>query len=78
MVVSYLFTLNLCMGLYVLFVFGKVCKVCKFFFYLISGSCHIQNGECEDICVPEENGRRCECDIGVQLQPDQSCKSGKH
>lgn len=47
-------------------------------FYLISDSCRIQNGECKDICVPEEKGRRCECDIGLQLQSDQSCNSGQH
>lgn len=37
------------------------------------GTCHILNGGCGGICVPEENGRRCECDIGLQLQPDNSC-----
>lgn len=39
------------------------------------GTCHILNGGCEEICLPVENGRRCECDIGLQLQPDQSCDS---
>lgn len=55
----------------------KIVNAC---FYLISDSCRIQNGECKDICVPEENGRRrrCECDIGLQLQSDQSCNSGQH
>lgn len=42
-----------------------------------SGTCHILNGGCEEICLPVENGRRCECDIGLKLQPDQSCDSGK-
>ncbi|XP_065930463.1 low-density lipoprotein receptor-related protein 4 isoform X3 [Magallana gigas] len=37
------------------------------------GTCHIQNGHCGGLCVPEENGRRCECDIGLHLQKDQSC-----
>lgn len=44
--------------------------------FLNLGTCHIQNGNCGGLCVPEENGRRCECDIGLQLQPDQSCDSG--
>lgn len=39
------------------------------------GTCHILNGGCEEICLPVENGRRCECDIGLKLQPDQSCDS---
>lgn len=42
-----------------------------------AGTCHILNGGCEEICLPVENGRRCECDIGLKLQPDQSCDSGK-
>lgn len=42
-----------------------------------SGTCHILNGGCEEICLPVENGRRCECDIGLKLQPDQSSDSGK-
>lgn len=42
-----------------------------------SGTCHILNGGCEEICIPVENGRRCECDIGLKLQPDQSCDSGR-
>lgn len=53
----------------------KIVNAC---FYLISDSCRIQNGECEDICVPEEKGRICKCDIGLQLQSDQSCNSGQH
>lgn len=36
------------------------------------------NGGCGELCIPEENGRRCECDVGLQLQPDQSCDSGGH
>lgn len=42
-----------------------------------SGTCHILNGGCEEICIPVESGRRCECDIGLKLQPDQSCDSGR-
>lgn len=45
---------------------------------MISGTCYILNGGCEEICVPEENGRRCECDIGLQLKPDNSCDSSRH
>ncbi|XP_065930460.1 uncharacterized protein [Magallana gigas] len=41
----------------------------------VRGTCKILNGECGELCVPEKNGRRCECDIGLQLQPDQSCDS---
>lgn len=40
------------------------------------GTCDILNGGCGEICIPEENGRRCECDVGLQLQTDQSCDSG--
>lgn len=36
------------------------------------------NGGCREIGVPEKNARRCECDIGVQLQADQSCASGRY
>lgn len=43
---------------------------------MISDSCNILNGGCGEICVPGEKGRTCECDIGLQLQPDQSCDSG--
>ncbi|XP_078326898.1 low-density lipoprotein receptor-related protein 6-like isoform X2 [Crassostrea virginica] len=39
------------------------------------GTCHILNGGCEDICIPVTNGRRCECDIGLQLQTDNTCDS---
>lgn len=45
--------------------------------WMNTGTCHILNGGCEEICLPEENGLRCECDIGLKLQPDQSCDSGK-
>lgn len=40
------------------------------------GTCDILNGGCGEICIPEENGRRCECDVGLKLQTDQSCDSG--
>lgn len=40
------------------------------------GTCDILNGGCGEICIPEENGRRCECDVGLQLQTDQSCDRG--
>lgn len=40
------------------------------------GTCDILNGGCGEICIPEENGRRCKCDVGLQLQTDQSCDSG--
>lgn len=43
---------------------------------MVSGSCNVLNGGCGEICVPGEIGRTCECDIGLQLQPDQSCDSG--
>lgn len=36
------------------------------------------NGGCGEICVPDENGPRCECNIGQQLQADQSCASGMY
>ncbi|XP_061183615.1 low-density lipoprotein receptor-related protein 2-like [Saccostrea echinata] len=43
------------------------------------GGCHILNGGCEDICVPSENGRKCECDIGLQLQSDlKTCDSSAY
>lgn len=45
---------------------------------MVSGSCNILNGGCGEICVLEENGRTCECDIGLQLQRDQSCDSGRY
>lgn len=40
------------------------------------GTCDILNGGCGEICIPEENGRRCECDVGLKLQTDQSCDRG--
>lgn len=45
---------------------------------MTSGTCQILNGGCGELCVPEKNGRICECDVGLQLQPDQSCDSGGH
>lgn len=44
----------------------------------VSGTCNVLNGGCGEICVPEENSHRCECDVGFQLQLDQSCKSGEY
>ncbi|XP_078326557.1 low-density lipoprotein receptor-related protein 2-like isoform X2 [Crassostrea virginica] len=41
----------------------------------IRGTCQILNGGCEEICIPVANGRRCECDIGLQLQDDFTCDS---
>lgn len=41
------------------------------------GTCQVFNGGCEEICIPEKTGRKCECDIGLQIQPDQSCDSGE-
>nr|XP_022325441.1 low-density lipoprotein receptor-related protein 6-like isoform X3 [Crassostrea virginica] len=38
-------------------------------------TCQILNGGCEDICIPVTNGRRCECDIGLKLQADNTCDS---
>lgn len=45
-----------------------------------TGICNILNGECGDICIPRfrENGSTCECDVGLKLQADQSCDSGRH
>lgn len=42
--------------------------------------CNILNGGCGDICIPRfrENGSTCECDVGLKLQADQSCDSGRH
>ncbi|XP_061184434.1 low-density lipoprotein receptor-related protein 4-like [Saccostrea echinata] len=37
------------------------------------GTCHFLNGGCEDICVPLQNGRKCQCDLGLKLQPDLTC-----
>nr|XP_022326450.1 low-density lipoprotein receptor-related protein 4-like [Crassostrea virginica] len=39
------------------------------------GTCQILNGGCEEICIPVAYGRRCECDIGLQLQDDYTCDS---
>ena len=41
----------------------------------LAETCQILNGECGDICIPVANGRRCECDIGLQLQDDFTCDS---
>ena len=49
----------------------------SFIILSITGTCHILNGGCEDICIPVTNGRRCECDIGIQLQTDNTCDSGR-
>ncbi|XP_078329577.1 low-density lipoprotein receptor-related protein 2-like [Crassostrea virginica] len=38
-------------------------------------TCQILNGGCGDICIPVANGRRCECDIGLQLQDNFTCDS---
>nr|XP_022322606.1 low-density lipoprotein receptor-related protein 4-like [Crassostrea virginica] len=39
------------------------------------GTCQVLNGGCEEICIPITNGRRCECDIGLKLQADNTCDS---
>ncbi|XP_078326559.1 low-density lipoprotein receptor-related protein 2-like isoform X3 [Crassostrea virginica] len=39
------------------------------------GTCQILNGGCEEICIPVVHGRRCECDVGLQLQDDFTCDS---
>ena len=39
----------------------------------LAGTCQILNGGCEEICIPVAYGRRCECDIGLQLQDDYTC-----
>nr|XP_022326452.1 low-density lipoprotein receptor-related protein 4-like isoform X2 [Crassostrea virginica] len=39
------------------------------------GTCQILNGGCGEICIPVANARRCECDIGLQLQDDFTCDS---
>nr|XP_022305771.1 low-density lipoprotein receptor-related protein 1B-like [Crassostrea virginica] len=41
----------------------------------IQRTCQILNGGCGDICIPVANGRRCGCDIGLQLQDDFTCDS---
>ncbi|XP_061167996.1 low-density lipoprotein receptor-related protein 4-like [Saccostrea echinata] len=38
-------------------------------------SCQILNGGCENICVPNQNSHKCECDFGLQLKEDGTCKS---
>ncbi|XP_078326592.1 uncharacterized protein LOC111126244 [Crassostrea virginica] len=42
------------------------------------GTCQILDGGCEEISIPVANGRRCECDIGLQLQDDFTCDSKCH
>ncbi|XP_062594617.1 low-density lipoprotein receptor-related protein 4-like, partial [Saccostrea cucullata] len=38
--------------------------------------CNVLNGDCEDICVPIQSGRKCECDFGLHLQTDlKTCDS---
>ena len=44
-------------------------------YLFLEGTCQIFNGGCGDICIPVANGRRCECDIGLQLQDDFTCDS---
>uniref|UniRef100_A0A8W8MIS0 EGF-like domain-containing protein n=2 Tax=Magallana gigas TaxID=29159 RepID=A0A8W8MIS0_MAGGI len=41
------------------------------------GTCNILNGGCGEICIPKsrEDGSICKCDVGLKLQPDQSCDS---
>ncbi|XP_061184437.1 low-density lipoprotein receptor-related protein 4-like [Saccostrea echinata] len=39
------------------------------------GTCHFLNGGCEDICVPLQSGRKCQCDLGLKLQTDLTCDS---
>lgn len=42
------------------------------------GTCQRFNGGCEGICVPQQEGCRCECDVGLQLQNDsRTCNSSK-
>lgn len=45
-----------------------------------TGTCNILNGGCGEICIPKsrEDGNICECDVGLKLQADQSCDSGRH
>lgn len=34
------------------------------------------NGQCGDICIPQQDGHTCDCDLGLQLQNDStSCDS---
>ena len=44
-------------------------------YLILAGTCHILNGGCGEICIPVANARRCECDIGLQLQDDFTCDS---
>ena len=44
-------------------------------FISLAGTCQILNGGCEEICIPVVHGRRCECDVGLQLQDDFTCDS---
>ena len=44
-------------------------------YLFLAATCQILNGGCEEICIPVANGRRCECDIGLQLQDDFTCDS---
>ena len=44
-------------------------------YLFLAATCEILNGGCEEICIPVANGRRCECDIGQQLQDDFTCDS---
>ncbi|XP_061184431.1 low-density lipoprotein receptor-related protein 6-like [Saccostrea echinata] len=37
-------------------------------------SCQILNGGCEGMCLPLQNGRKCECDFGLQVK-DLKCES---
>lgn len=60
---------------YQLTAFVKIHIIPKWLFMCL-GTCDILNGGCGEICIPEGNGRRCECDVGLQLQTDQSCDSG--
>lgn len=39
-------------------------------------SCHVSNGQCGDICIPQQDTHTCNCDLGLQLQNDStSCDS---
>ncbi|XP_065930465.1 low-density lipoprotein receptor-related protein 4-like [Magallana gigas] len=39
-------------------------------------SCHVLNGQCGDICIPQQDTHTCTCDLGLQLQNDStSCDS---
>lgn len=46
--------------------------------FKLKGTCQVYNGGCDGICVPQQEGRRCECDLGLQLQNDlQTCSHSK-